>query len=387
MSLAEHFYAFGQSAERDGGTTYGAICRGVAEDPWVFELMAHAAPAQQRPNLLLAAVHYLLLRDAPDPLAAYYDTVDTADPERPPISVDVAETFRRFCLSHHDELVELIATRSTQTNEVGRCAALMPALCQIAAEHGNGRALSLLDLGTSAGLNLLFDDYGYRYRQRSDGALLAAGARASEVQIDCTVRRPLTELPALDLPPIGSRVGLDQDPIDPTSDDEALWLLACLWPDNLPRFSRLQGALEIARSTTHPPRLVRGDIIDDLDEVAGSIEATGPLVIFHSWVAAYLTEARQRDLVEAVRALSASRPVHHLYAESFFDTPGLPTPPSPHPRSTSDLATALVHIGDDRAAPVRLADMHPHGSWLTWWPRPTGPRGRPVGPAPAPPPH
>ena len=52
------------------------------------------------------------------------------------------------------------ATRSTQTNEIGRCALLLPAFGLVAAEVG---ALAHLDVGTSAGLNLLLPRYRYRY--------------------------------------------------------------------------------------------------------------------------------------------------------------------------------------------------------------------------------
>ena len=57
------------------------------------------------------------------------------------------------------------------------------------------------------------------------------------MQLECTVRGTLDDLPPLSLPPVACRVGIDAMPIDPTSDDGADWLLACLWPDNLPRFS------------------------------------------------------------------------------------------------------------------------------------------------------
>ena len=76
---------------------------------------------------------------------------------------------------HRTELERLIATRSTQTNEVGRCTGLLPGLCHIAAQYGWQEPLSLLDLGTSAGLNLLFDDYAYTYRAAEGGAIRTAG--------------------------------------------------------------------------------------------------------------------------------------------------------------------------------------------------------------------
>ena len=56
---------------------------------------------------------------------------------------------------------ELVATRTTQTNEVGRCLALVPALAEVA--RATGGPLSLLEVGCSAGLNLRFDRYRLGY--------------------------------------------------------------------------------------------------------------------------------------------------------------------------------------------------------------------------------
>jgi hypothetical protein len=374
LPLPEQFRIFARGAARDGAVTYDAICRGIADDPDVLALIGEAPVRQRRPNLLLAAVHFLLLGGAEHPLAAYYDTVRSMaglDPADPADLDQVAAVFQDFCLSHRRELLELIAVRSTQTNEVGRCTALLPALNLIAGAYPTGQPLALLDLGTSAGLNLLFDSYAYSYVQRSDGELVHAGRPGSLVRLECTVRgeqNALAGLPPLDLPPVATRTGIDAAPIDPTSDDGAHWLLACLWPDNVTRFTRLREALDVARTTPAPPTVYRGDIIDDLAAVADSIPDDGPLVVFHTWVAAYLSPERQGDLVQAIRGLSSRRTVHHLYAESPMETPGLPTPASPSPRPTSSLATALVHLAADGSAPVRLADAHHHGKWLQWWP-------------------
>ncbi len=368
--LDDHFRAFALLAERDGCAVYGAICRGVADDPEVLALLDEAPLQQRRPNLLLAAVHDLLLGGDEHPLGAHFDTVAAVRtiPFTPPAS-DVAVEFADFCRARSEPLRTLLASRSTQTNEVGRCSSLRPGLSHIAARYPAGTPLALLDLGTSAGLNLLFDDYHCTYRAAGGEETLEAGPARSAVRLECTARGDLHALPALEAPPIADRVGLDLSPIDPFSDDEARWLLACQWPENPTRFGRLRGALANVRTSGHPPRLVRGDLVDDLASVAATISARGPLVVFHSWVAAYLDEERQRALVDAVRALdSTERPVHHLYCESPVETPGLPTPASPMPRPGPDLPTALVHLGPAAAAPVRLADSHPHGYWLRWWP-------------------
>jgi hypothetical protein len=376
MTLADHFRAFAESSARDGAPTYAAICRSVADNDEVLALLASAPPTQRRPNLLLAAVHFLLLGGADHPLAGYYDTVvaytGAVAAVRTAGHDTVGAAFKDFCISHREALLELIANGSTQTNEVGRCTALLPALNVIAASEA-GQPLGLLDLGTSAGLNLLFDRYAYTYDQQSDGATTAttaAGDPSSPVRLECLVRGDLTGLPTLHRPDIAGRAGLDRAPIDPHDEAGTRWLLACLWPDHLPRFARLGAALEIARTDPDPPVLHTGDLIDRLAEVAGTVAPGRPLVVFHSWVAAYLSEARQRELVEAVAALSGPRPVHHLYAESPIETPGLPTPPPPVPHRNADAVTALVHIPPGGTA-VRLADLHHHGRSLRWWPGPT----------------
>jgi hypothetical protein len=385
--LPEQFRLFAQGAARDGATTYDSICRGIADDRDILALIGEAPLAQRRPNLLLAAVHFLLLGGAAHPLAAHYDTVRSVDATTAVADprADVVADFKDFCLTHRTELLELIAVRSTQTNEVGRCSALLPGLAHIAAGYPDGQPLQLLDLGTSAGLNLLFDSYRYTYRARADGVTVDAGRVGSEVHLTCEARTDLDRLPHLDLPAIAGRTGIDALPIDPRSEDGAHWLLACLWPDNLARFVRLRGALAVAHATADPPVVHRGDIIDDLPAVARSIGGNEPLVVFHSWVAAYLTPERQGQLVEAVGALGSARAVHHLYAESPVETPGLPTPPSPSPSPVSNLSTALVHVPPGGAPPVRLADMHHHGNWLRWWATPPDPTARRVVPAPQPP--
>ncbi len=365
--LPDHFRGFAAVAQRDGCTTYAAICRGVADDEEVLSLLDRAPLPQRRPLLLLAAVHSLLLRGADDPLAAFYDTVVTVRGSELRPSGDVVPAFAAFCRAHRPDLEHLMATRTTQTNEVGRCTALLPGLCHIAASCGGNEALSLLDLGTSAGLNLLFDDYRYTYRAQLGDAVRTGGPAGSGVALECEARDDLTQLPDLRTPAMAERVGLDLSPLDPRNDDDALWLLACQWPDNPARFGRLRAALANVRSVARPPRLERGDMITDLPRVAATIGGDGPLVVFHSWVAAYLDEDEQRALTAAVRALNGERPVHHLYCETPFETPGLPTPPSPVPRDGPDLATTLVHIGP-HAEPVRLADTHPHGYWIRWWP-------------------
>jgi hypothetical protein len=136
--------------------------------------------------LLLAAAHYLLLRSVKPrlPLAAYYPSI-VGPAAR---CGDPVPAFRRFCLERQGQIRELVATRRVQTNEVGRCACLLPAFT-LAAGMAGGRPLALVEVGASAGLNLLFDRYAYDY---GDG--VPRGEAGSPVRISCSLRGPAAPL-------------------------------------------------------------------------------------------------------------------------------------------------------------------------------------------------
>ena len=95
----------------------------------------------------------------------------------------------------------------------------------------------------------------------------------------------------------------------------------------------------------------------------------GPLVVFHSWVAAYLSEEEQRSLAEQVAGLDAapSRPPP-LLREPLRDAGPAHTAVAGAAEGP-DLATTLVHVGPGGDPAVRLADTHPHGYWIRWWPQ------------------
>jgi hypothetical protein len=108
----------------DYAPLYAHLGSQIARDPELLAIAAHASPGQSQPDLMLAAVHYLLAARHPgSPLAWYYPTL-AADPAPPDGAL---RHFRGFCLAHRDELTILIATRRVQTNEVRRCCYLLPA--------------------------------------------------------------------------------------------------------------------------------------------------------------------------------------------------------------------------------------------------------------------
>ena len=382
--LAGQFEAFALVC----GTRYARICRAVSDDPELVALAELSPPEQRRPNLLLAAVHDLLLAGAEHPLADHYPTVlewrrDGAGADLRVARVaaeddpDLEAEFADFCRAHRAELALLLTTRATQTNEVGRSSALLPALATVAARVTG--PMALVDLGAAAGLNLLFDRYRYDF-----GSAGAAGPADSAVDLPCRLRTgtlpwidpaggrrrdPVADLASR----LAGRRGVDQRPLDPADPDDARWLLACQWPDDLVRFRRLRAALTVADGATDglgrpAAPVVAGDIVDDLGDLAGSFEPGASLCLLTTWVAAYLAPADQAALLDAVRRLGRDRPVHWVVAEQPVEVPALPlgTAPDEHadPRAT---AVALVTVDNHGERVERLADMHPHGSWLRWY--------------------
>jgi hypothetical protein len=109
------------------------LARGIAADAKLLDLIDGLPPMKRKPNLLLAAVRFL------------------GGP------VDDAGRFREWCFDHWAELRDTMLVRRTQTNETGRCAALLPILASLP------QPLALIEVGASAGLCLYPDRYRYRY--------------------------------------------------------------------------------------------------------------------------------------------------------------------------------------------------------------------------------
>jgi hypothetical protein len=231
---------------------YDRICRAVAGDAALLELIDEAPTRGHQPNVLLGAVHHLLLGGLDHPLAAVYAGTSPADPG--PLFVDL-------CLAHRGQVLSLLATRHTNTNEVGRSAVIGPALTAVAGRLG--APLGLVDVGCSAGLNLRCDHYRLDY-----GSAGVTGPPDATVRIECAVTGGEPPI-APRLPPIGARVGIDRQPVDLTDDDAYRWLLACVWPDT-GRLPRTRRALDALRNS--PPHVVAGDAVDTVSDVVLGLE-------------------------------------------------------------------------------------------------------------------
>ncbi len=307
-SIAAEFRYFATRRAGSYAPLYARLAAAIAEDSVLVDLAAQARAGQSRPDLLLALIHDLLLRD-PDHLAARFYPSLTATPA----DGDPAPAVLQLAHDHHDELAAEIARRLVQTNEVGRCSFLRPAI-QAAALRA-GAPLALLEVGASAGLNLLLDRYGYRYHRR-DGETSPA-------------------------------VVVDERPGDPVLD------CALDGPDHRTRAVRLDTALQVACSSRDRPVVYAGDAATRLPRLAAAAPPSTHLVIYHSAVAAHMPAAARQAFTETVLSCSTHRPISWVQAE---------------PRTDRDpRRLRLTECHDGRAiAELALGSYQPHGQWLRW---------------------
>lgn len=300
--LAGRFRRFATTEVEETSPLYYALALAVAGDRDLLRLAAEAQPGQPPANMLLGAVHLLMLRETDHPLAGFFP--DLTDSPAPPAAA--APTLRAFCLERRDVITAILRTRLVQTNELRRCAYLLPAFSHVA---GMARApLALVEVGASAGLNLLFDRYAYRYQL--DGMALRAGDPASPVLIDtvCT-EHDGAELP-LGMPAIEQRAGIDLNPVDLAADDAYDWLRALIWPEHGDRAARLEAARRLWLA--QPPDLVCGDAVEQLPAVLDALPESVAPVVFHTHVLNQFAPAAAAALEALIVDLSARRTIYRI---------------------------------------------------------------------------
>jgi len=342
--VAAAFRRFAVAEARENlSPLYERLSRIVTEDRDLLAIAAATRAGQPKPNMLFAAVQYLLADQPEDPLAPWYPAIGAGrEPAR-----DLADAFRGFVLAHRDEVAALLSTRMVQTNEVRRSALLLPAFAEVSAR--SGRPLALIEIGPSAGLNLLFDRYHYRYGS------FELGDPTSPVQLETEPRQPS---PEFSLPTVTSRVGIDLNPLDPANPDDMRWLRALIWPEHDDRRALLDAAVSVARE--HPPRLLGGDLFELLPGEVRAAPASAQVCLFATFVLNQFSPEMLGRLREMLLELSRERPLAFLVlGANEFVTGSFPS-------GSPWTSLWLMEFEDGMERSRQLATCNPHGRWLAW---------------------
>jgi hypothetical protein len=260
-----------------GSLLYAALLERAAVDverqgvTWRI-LQPHTVPGRRGAALalrLMAAVHRLVLTGAAPQLARHYPSVGGHD------EGDAWPAFHDV-LAGQEETVRAGVARPCQTNEVGRCAALIVGF--LAAADATRLPLRMLELGASAGLGLRWDHFHYGDRTSH------WGDPRSPVDLDGLWDEAPPHLHA----PVhvASRRGCDLFPLDPASEEHRLALQASVWADQVPRIQRLRGALELAGRV--PGAVDQASIMQWLPHRLAEPAGGTTTLVYHSIVEEYV---------------------------------------------------------------------------------------------------
>ncbi|TLS50744.1 DUF2332 domain-containing protein [Paenibacillus antri] len=299
--LSERFRGFAAKECKGSSSLYEHLAGNIADDATLLRLAAQSRMGQPVPNLFLGAVHYLLLEGVDHPLAEYYPSIV----REPRESSTAIHRFKDFCKQYEQEIIQIIQTKLVQTNEVSRCAYLYPSFCYIS--KLTERPLALIEIGTSAGLQLLWDKYSYSYV--TDGPKY--GNESAVLEIASELRGDKSPFLFKRSPPVASRIGIDLHVNDLAEPEDYLWLKALIWPEHQERLSRFEKAASCLEDESL--ELLEGDGVALLPEIASNIRKDSTLCVFHTHVANQMTHEARIALEQHFRAIGKEREVFHLY--------------------------------------------------------------------------
>ena len=332
-AIAEQLRWQAEACRMIGSPLYAALLERAAEDveargPTWEVLRGHEGdPRFSVLGLrLLGTVNRMVIEGREPELAAAYEARDASRAWR---------ALREAIERNATELPPLI-DRPVQTNEVGRCNALLFGFLTVAAE--TGMPLRLLEVGASAGLNLRWDRFAYR----ADG--FSWGPATSPLRLEFELEGTPPALP--EAVEVAERRGCDANPVDASTPEGRLALLSYVWPDQPERIARMKAALAVAEEVQ--VSLERETAAAWTERMLADPAPGRATVLYHSIVSQYLSDEEREAFFGNVQAAgeraSADAPLAWLRMEPLDDR--------------ADLELTLWPGGEAR----RLARVGYHGS-------------------------
>ncbi|MFJ8263497.1 DUF2332 domain-containing protein [Rummeliibacillus sp. NPDC094406] len=304
-NLSETFRRFAKNECENSSELYESLSYQIAEDVDLIQLASFIPEGQPVPNLFFAATQYLLI-DSQDYLKNFY-----ASFTENLFSINgVFPYFKNFVLANQEELKQLFRTKLVQTNEVRRCAYLYPMFADIYEKHQ--MPLALIEIGTSAGLQLGVEQYHYLYNNE-----IQAGNQQSLLTINSQNRGKALPASITRNPVVQTRIGMDLNPIDLKNTNDLKWLQALIWPEHHERRNLFNKAATIIKNLDI--HFIRGDAVEQIQSICEQIPQNQLIVVFHTHVANQIPPAAKVELIEKLKGISTKRPLYHCY-NNMYDT-------------------------------------------------------------------
>ena len=305
-----------------GSAIYGTLLDRCADDleaggP-VADVLADHLEHRRRDAVglrLLAGVHALVLTGEAPELAAFYGSAGGRWDGDENGNEDALWGRFRDVLVARGAFVRGWLDRAPQTNEVGRAAALAGGLLHTVTEAA--LPIRLVEIGASAGLNLRADHF------RIEGDAGRSGPAGSPLVLTDAWHGVMLPDVAVE---VVERVGVDLAPIDPTTADGGIRLMAFVWPDQTARFERLRGALEVARQV--PVELRAGDAVGAVRDL--HLQDGTWTVLWHSVFRQYLQDEQYAELIASIAALGEKATATACFAHLMLE-PRASSPPDAFP--------------------------------------------------------
>lgn len=285
----------------------------------------------------MGAVHYLLLKGSRHPLRNFYPSIVN----KPKSYKHSFPFFKDFCTVYKVQITSILKEKMVQTNEVRRCSYLYPSFSY--AYNIVKKPLALIEIGTSAGFQLLWDKYSYSYH--SDEHF---GNPDSNVHIISEIKGNKTPHFPEFSPPITYRYGIDLHINDLSKVEDSLWLHSLIWPEHNERRLLFEQALECVIHHKNDLTLIEGDGVDLLPSIVEQIPSDSTPCIFHTHVANQIPIDIKQKLIDKIRCIANKRNIVHIY-NNMWDR---------------DLHLDYFINGNEHNETI--AETDGHGRWFRW---------------------
>lgn len=339
--LKERFLSFAETECKGNSDLYYRLSFQIANDAELLNISLNTRQGQPIPNIFFAAIHYLLLKNQDNELAKYYPSI------RKNLFTEIPfDIFKEFCLTNKNEINKIISTRIVQTNVITRCSYLMPIFSKLIKEES--KPTTIIDIGTSAGLTLNFDKYQYWYNDKKiygqGNVIVKSKILDSEVPTIFDISHPIM------------KIGIDQNLIDPTDEDEIIWLKALVWTDQIERFVAIDEALKL--DELKKIKFIQADTVLDFERVILKTDKTQNLIIYATHVLYQFHQNQKDEFYSMLERVGQIRDFYFLSVESIKSLL--------EKHRSKETVIELTSYKYKRKTVTFIAETNGHGNWIKW---------------------